>query len=134
MSNWIWLVAGGLLIVSLGGCSPGPSIRAATTGPQAATEGTVVVTGAHLAPSHEYYIGVHTFWSPQLVGVVRSDPFGNIAATRAEYSCAFVIGTPVDVGFYREDGLAIVQTAVNQSCADVVQPPLPVANSQAVRG
>jgi hypothetical protein len=134
MSNRKWLVAGGLLIASLGGCSQDPSVYAATAGPPAVTQGTVVVTGAHLAPSQTYYVGVHTFWSPQLVGVVRSDPFGNIAAIRVEYSCTFVIGTPVDVGFYREDGLAIVQTAVNQSCADVVQPALPVANSQAVRG
>jgi hypothetical protein len=128
MSNRKWLVAGGLLIASLGGCSPDPTIRAATTGPVAVTEGTVVVTGAHMAPSHAYYIGVHTFWSPELVGLVRSDPFGNIRATRVEYSCAFVIGAPIDVGFYREDGLAVVQTTANQICTDVVQPAPPVAH------
>lgn len=123
MSNWKWVVAGGLLIASLGGCSPDPSIHAATVGPQAMTEGTVVVAGAHLAPSQAYNVGVHTFWSPQFVGTVRSNPVGNVAATRVEYSCAFVIGAPVDVGFYREDGLAVVETAVNQSCADIVQLP-----------
>jgi len=123
MSNWKWVVAGGLLIASLGGCSRDPSIRGATTGPQAVTQGTIVVTGAHLAPSHAYNVGVQTFWSPQLVGAVRSDPVGNVAQTRVRYSCALVIGGPVNVGFYREDGLAVVQTAVNQSCADVVQLP-----------
>ena len=123
MSNWKCLVADGLLIASLVGCSRDPSIQAATVGPQAATQGTVVVTGARLAPSQAYNIGVHTFWSPQFVGTVRSDPVGNVAATRVEYSCALVIGAPVDVGFYREDGLAVVQTAVDQGCADVVQFP-----------
>jgi hypothetical protein len=134
MRNWKRLVAGGLLIASLGGCSQDPTIRAATTGPQSLSQGRVVVAGAHLAPSHEYYVGVHTFWSPQLVAVVRSDPFGNIPAARAEYSCEFVIGGPVEVGFYRIDGLAVVQTDVDQGCLELVQPAPPVANSPAVRG
>jgi len=125
MSNWKWLVAGGLLIASLDGCSQGPSIQAATVGPPALTQGTAVVAGTHLAPSHAYYVGVHTFWSPQLVEIVRSDPAGNVAPTSVRYSCAFVIGAPVDVGFYREDGLAVVETAINQSCADIVQQPAP---------
>jgi len=128
MSNWKWVVAGGLSIASLGGCSQGPSIQAATTGPLAMTEGTLVVTGEHLAPSHTYNVGVHTFWSPELVASVRSDAAGSVAATRVKYTCSFVIGAPVNVGFYREDGLAIVETAVGQSCADVVQPPPPVAH------
>lgn len=127
MSNWKWVVAGGLSIAGLGGCSQDPSIRAAARGPLAMTEGTVVVAGAHLAPSHTYNVGVHTFWSPELVAIVRSDPLGNVAPTRVRYSCAFVIGIPVDVGFYRQDGLAVVETAVNQSCAEVIQPALPVA-------
>ena len=128
MSNRIWLVADALLIASLMGCSPDPSIRAATVGPLAATEGTVVVTGAHLVPSYPYTVGVHTFWSPQLVGTVRSDPAGNIAPTRVRYSCTFVIGMPVDVGFYRTDGLAVVEIRVRQGCADVVQLPLRVSH------
>ena len=123
MSNWKCLVADGLLIASLVGCSRGPSIRAATVGPPAATNGTIVVIGRHLAPSRAYNVGVYTFWAPELVGTVRSDPVGNIALTQVRYSCAQVIGIPVDVGFYREDGLAVVQTAVNQGCADVVQFP-----------
>jgi hypothetical protein len=127
MSNWRLLVADGLLLVGLVGCSRDPVIQAATVGPPAVTEGSVVVAGAHLAPSQAYYVGVQTFWSPQFVATVRSDPVGNVAAIRVQYSCAFVIGAPVDVGFYREDGLGVVQTPVNQSCADVVQPPPPVA-------
>jgi hypothetical protein len=127
MSNWKWVVAGGLLIASLVGCSPDPSIRAATVVRQAMAQGTIVVTGAHLAPSHAYNVGVQTFWSPQFVGAVRSDPVGNVAQTQVKYSCALVIGTPVSVGFYREDGLAVIQTLAYQSCADIVQPPPPVA-------
>ena len=124
MSNSKWLVAGGLLVASLDGCcGQSPSIRAASVGPLAMTKGTVVVAGTHLAPSRGYYVGVHTFWSPELVATVRSDPAGNIAATRVQYSCDFVIGAPVDVGFYREDGLAIVETAADQRCADIVQLP-----------
>ncbi len=121
MSDWTWVVAAGVLIAGLGGCSPDPAIRAEAIRPPTAAEGAIVLAGAHLAPSQRYNVGVHTFWSPELVGGVRSDPAGNVPPTRVEYSCAQVIGTPVRVGFYRDDGLGIVQTLVDQSCGTPIQ-------------
>ncbi len=128
MSNWKWVVVAGLLIAGLGGCSPDPAIRAEAVRPPVVAVGAIVLAGAHLAPSHPYNVGVRTFWSPQLVGGVRSDPAGNVAPTRVEYSCAQVIGTPVRVGFYRDDGLGIVQTLVDQSCGAPIQSAPPVAH------
>jgi hypothetical protein len=134
MGDWKWLTAGGLLIVSLGGCGQGPSIQAVTLPPPAMTEGAVVVAGTHLAPSRTYDVGVNTFWAPQLVRSVRTDAAGNVAQTRVEYSCAAVLGAPVNVGFYREDGLEVAQTQVYQSCPEIIQMPLPVAHPEPPAG
>jgi hypothetical protein len=115
MASRTLFLATGMLIASLGGCGTSPSIQASAVQARAG-KGVVVVSGANLPPSRPYNIGVHTFWSPLMVGAVRTDLGGSISPTTVAYSCETILGSPVDVGFYEVNGLAKIETAVAQSC------------------
>ena len=77
----------------------------------------IIIRGANLAPEQMYNVGVFTFWNPLVVGSVRADASGSIGQTSLTYSCVNVVGpSPVNVGFYAPNGLAIARSTVDQVC------------------
>jgi hypothetical protein len=129
MTDRISLIAVTLITAALSGCGQGPGIQAAGVHPRVGTQGAITVSGSRLVPNHFYKVGVNTFWSPLFVGTVQTDLAGNIGRDTLAYDCQYVLGNPVNVGFYDQYGLLITGTMVNQTCGVFTQPAIPPAQS-----
>jgi hypothetical protein len=100
------------LVVATIGCSQDPSLRADLSNARTGASPAVVVAGSHLSPGALYRVGVFTIWSPEFVGVVHANPAGNVASQMFGFGCSYIVSYPITVGLYREDGVAVAQTAI----------------------
>lgn len=109
-SAQIWMSV--ILSTTVAGCTPSPSLRAGLWNGTTYRGPAVVVRGRRLPPMTSYQVGVNTFWSPQFIGIVQSDAAGNVVSQPLTFNCDYIMTSPINVGLYNQDGLAMAQTAI----------------------
>ncbi len=106
MLNGKRLIAAALVLGALGGCGPSRSFQAALSPPISGNP-AVTVSGSHFPAATPFNVGVSTIWSPEFVGQVQTDAAGNIAPQAISFSCYNIVGSPMNVGLYRKDGVQV---------------------------